>query len=432
MDITIRKPSLGVVAGTIVALLLFAGRFGLNVESHSSSFTLLGSVLYSFVFQIRSWLLIMLWLAIGIDYLKGTPGRTSQRVGNSSVLILFLLCFFLIGGAAFTDGSAETISKAFDVAVLACTVLAISVCQRRRAGRDDAMYDALLWACFLIGTAMSIFAILTADLTQRASVADGGPNTFVRIVGVAAIACIGLKRIPRMIAFGASAGYLTLIVLTQSRGGMLAFLFAVSLQFIWAFGLRSKVVFGAVGLASVAVVANFTKLGVRCVEIIQDRVFTQTFVQNYTAGRDEIYIDSWHIWQDSFLFGNGLNSWWDRLGTYPHNIFLELGCDNGLLGVVLFTLLVGIYFSNAWKCESIASKSIACITLFYFLATQFSGDIYDSRGLFYVGTMLSSASLLQEQKTPASTKKLAPSRAPRQNKRKRLVNKLPLKTVLPS
>jgi len=374
----------------------------------------------------------MLWLAIGMDCLKGTPSRTAQHAGNSSVLILFLLCFFLIGGAAFTDGSAETIAKALDVAVLACTVLAISVCQRRLAGREDAMHEALLWACFLIGTAMSIFAILTADLTQRASIADGGPNTFVRIVVVAAVACIGLKRIPRIIAFGATAGYLTLIVLTQSRGGMLAFLCAVSLQFIWAFGWRSKVVFGAVGLASVAIVANFTKLGVRCVEIIQDRVFTQTFVQNYTAGRDEIYIDSWHIWQDSFLFGNGLNSWWERLGTYPHNIILEIGCDNGLLGVLLFAILMCIYTANASKCLSIASKSIACITLFYFLASQFSGDIYDSRGVFYTGTMLSSASILREQKKLSATSKVESSPAPRKIKRKRLVNDSPLKTKLSS
>lgn len=313
---------------------------------------------------------------------------------------MMLLFFVMICGAAFTDGREETIAKVFDVLGLAFGVTLIFHLKKAAPKTSEELEHLTLVMCFLIGALMSLVAIATVDLTQRAAVGDGGPNTFVRIVGVTAISCVAIKRIPHALAFVGVAFLLALIVLTQSRGGLLAFLLATSLQFIWVFGWRSKLVYGLVGLTAASMIAIFTTTGRRCVEIVEDRVFSQTILYSYTAGRDRIYSDSWDIWLEEFAFGHGLSDWWRRLETYPHNILLELGCDSGALGVGLFLVLLTLAFVNAWKSKTITAKSIACIALFYFLAAQFSGDIYDSRGLFFFCTFICAAPVMASSKTP--------------------------------
>jgi len=85
-------------------------------------------------------------------------------------------------------------------------------------------------------------------------------------------------------------------------------------------------------------------------------------------------------------------------GDYPHNIFLEVGSELGLVGLMCLLLLVFYTFKTAFnelrKAHSSVSYLLAVTALALFLNMVFnssiSGDINDNRLLFtWIGTVFS-------------------------------------------
>ncbi len=82
-----------------------------------------------------------------------------------------------------------------------------------------------------------------------------------------------------------------------------------------------------------------------------------------------------------YLKGNGIGSYslsffGEDVIYYPHNIFLELFFENGLIGTFLFILLIFFYF------KSFKYNIINFLVLFYFFASLASGDIPGNNNLF--------------------------------------------------
>jgi O-antigen ligase len=72
---------------------------------------------------------------------------------------------------------------------------------------------------------------------------------------------------------------------------------------------------------------------------------------------------------------------------YPHNIFLEVAAEVGIMAAVVLALcmiavLIGL-FRRAWAAEDTQRRSqvylVTAFLLFTFFAAQFSGDINDNR-----------------------------------------------------
>ena len=67
--------------------------------------------------------------------------------------------------------------------------------------------------------------------------------------------------------------------------------------------------------------------------------------QGTAASRLELYEDALRLWPEALLFGHGAGSWPilndipDRLST-PHNMFLEVVVETGVVGLVLVTALL--------------------------------------------------------------------------------------------
>ena len=107
------------------------------------------------------------------------------------------------------------------------------------------------------------------------------------------------------------------------------------------------------------------------------------------------------------MFGHGLNDWWDRIGIYPHNIFLELGCDAGAIAVIAFVMLLLFYAYESLRTRDATKILLSSACILYLVAAQFSGDIYDSRSLFIFGTILL-ARRGDEFRPPATTSQITP------------------------
>lgn len=87
------------------------------------------------------------------------------------------------------------------------------------------------------------------------------------------------------------------------------------------------------------------------------------------------------------LMGYGIGSWPIHAASldgrdYPHNIFLEIMVENGLVGLVLFIFLLVIPIYFFVKFRSIEGLLWIALALFAFVAAQASGDVPDNRRLF--------------------------------------------------
>jgi hypothetical protein len=98
------------------------------------------------------------------------------------------------------------------------------------------------------------------------------------------------------------------------------------------------------------------------------------------------------------VFGEGLGSWpvlvhpGADVQYYPHNMFLEVLFELGVIGVVLLGAVLGYAAVNLyrdWRAHGGASHAILAVLFIYMMANvMVSGDLNENRYLFaIVGTM---------------------------------------------
>ncbi|MCD7034309.1 O-antigen ligase family protein [Metabacillus sp. GX 13764] len=112
---------------------------------------------------------------------------------------------------------------------------------------------------------------------------------------------------------------------------------------------------------------------------------------DYTSGRTERFLAAKEMFYSSPVWGKGVGSFSTfyegaDIRSYPHNIFLELLSELGLIGFMIFSLLIifsliGIYRSLK---KGINNAQLCLIILFFYtlVNANVSGDINDNRILF--------------------------------------------------
>jgi O-antigen ligase len=187
-----------------------------------------------------------------------------------------------------------------------------------------------------------------------------------------------------------------LLFLSGSRGaiagGALAFMVVLTLLTAMTKSgraLRSTMVallllVGAVGMGAVRQEAVSR-------EIVERYTVLQRPFQTNAAGADrlEFWGSAWETFQDHPVFGIGSGGWgmvWNSQDyrDFPHNIFLEILCEQGLIGGLLFSLFFFGTIHLAWRVmrhplTTLRGKTLAVwaigILTFAGLDAQLSGDI---------------------------------------------------------
>lgn len=106
------------------------------------------------------------------------------------------------------------------------------------------------------------------------------------------------------------------------------------------------------------------------------------------------------IWSENVLLGSGIGSFpihylgYDS-SDYAHNIFLELGSEMGMIGIVSFAFILfyaAFRLQKSIEYKLIPKNTIYCIlliTFFLLLNANVSGDLNDNRMLFtFIGIMI--------------------------------------------
>ncbi|MGI6455379.1 MAG: hypothetical protein ACOX5R_07100 [bacterium] len=93
---------------------------------------------------------------------------------------------------------------------------------------------------------------------------------------------------------------------------------------------------------------------------------------NYQS-RLEMFSSAYVVIMDNFFFGGGLG-YWDEFSN-PHNLFLDILSQLGLIGFTLFVLglIYSLYYSE---------HMISVLIMFYLLSSMFSGALTSNRELF--------------------------------------------------
>jgi O-antigen ligase len=140
-----------------------------------------------------------------------------------------------------------------------------------------------------------------------------------------------------------------------------------------------------------------------------------------TTDRIERYQDAWRIWAASPVFGHGTGSWpvlagYGDVREYPHNLFLELGAEQGLLGVLLFVAAVAYAFAALGPWSDLRRDPIRLTILmlltFALVTSQVSGDLVDNRILFLLIGLAGPARNLQISRRHISTPGESEARTP--------------------
>ena len=247
---------------------------------------------------------------------------------------------------------------------------------------------SVLFALLAIGTAIS------ADLRRATLAEDQNPNALARALGVGLLMVpylLGQLRPTRWrIAIVLAACVLGLAILfTGSRGAWVGLIAAFGLTWFLCRGklvkLRSAV---AVAIALVVGIAGLYYVGVLDEWMVQ-RIITLPSIEatHGGAGRTNIWAVGWEMVKANSLVGVGLGNFPVRFEDYidvagmrgaygvypgrdPHNVFLSLQAELGIVGLVIFLTFLWAIFRSLLPYRH-DSRAIVGILLLSFMV--FSG-----------------------------------------------------------
>jgi hypothetical protein len=287
--------------------------------------------------------------------------------------------------------------------LLACAILAMPLhaVVFRRLGTIGA---AKIWVA-----AMAVLLCVTISYKLRYGLFDrqvlfflNGPIVFARLMGMAAI--LSLFIFTGVARYLAISIFSVAVLWTMSKGPILALLatIAMSVSFLmkgrerWrlAIGSLALLICGFAMFGDVIASLNWGRLGALGRILVGDFSSESQDFES-TSIRVLMYLETWEL-IDRHPFGVGIGDWSAAVAEnyglhYPHNLFLELWSEGGLLlGTVAAIPFMYFIFP--------APAPIRAVALFLFLAQMVSGDLLDARYLLLWSLLVPLANLAAHQK----------------------------------
>jgi O-antigen ligase len=234
----------------------------------------------------------------------------------------------------------------------------------------------------IILSALVMIGATAAPEEGRASAFGENPNTLATVLSFGLLALVGLgyglrnneKRF-RIFACITAPLLLIAVVRTGSRGNLLALVLALFALIIKPHALRANLKAAFVVLMAVTVLS----FAAYQFELVRGR-WERTFQEGDTAGREEIFATAWEMFLQSPLIGwgpdNHLSELGSRLGGVrrdPHNLYLWILNETGLLGAILFFSGLWLCWRSAWKARRTTQGVVPLAMLVYLLLANLTG-----------------------------------------------------------
>jgi len=246
------------------------------------------------------------------------------------------------------------------------------------------------------------------------SVLGGGPNTYYRFMIQGYILSLYFKSFKsNFLNYTISLFFIILSLSTGSKGALVTLIVVFALQVIFTryMYMKNKDVIKYILMIMIAsiilwffrfiITEKLTELFPRIGRTMS--ILSMEEMQNATSNiaRLNIIKTSLSMFQNNPVFGWGPGGYFlvsNRFGiehVYPHNIFLEILSEYGILCFIFYVsmmifLVCDIYFTlnnikKNKRCKKDNQLFFTLILLFsgYFSASMFSGNIIDSRSVFF-------------------------------------------------
>lgn len=364
--------------GALAALYLLAGRWNFSRLSGEPEVA-------QAITDVRSW--VVLLLAGASLLVHAPPLASTRRWGALTIVLLFALFYYLLASAAWAPDAGLASAKAYDVILVAVATFGLA-----RASRGEPEYVLRwMWSAILalagVLAALALMTLVSHGATgERLAVLGGGPNTFARLMGLLALAALFFwaRRGLSWAFMPLLSVALLLVLLSGSRGGFVALLAAIVVFVALEARRPGRLIGGSLVAGAVfAVGTSYTAIGRAAVDTFERRITQLLLQEQYTAGRDELYRSAYELAMRAPAFGDGLAAFPARgLGVYPHNLFLEVFCEAGIVGVALVVAALTAGAGAALRRTDPPDRAAVAGLVFMLVASQFSGDLYDSRALF--------------------------------------------------
>ncbi len=163
--------------------------------------------------------------------------------------------------------------------------------------------------------------------------------------------------------------------------------------------MRRLALLSLLATAAVLVAITFTPLGKALTRSMEERFLRLTLKYEggsdseskvYLSGRESLYAAAYALGLDNPVAGAGLAAFPALgLGVYPHNLFLEVFCEGGALGLALLGWVLLTFLRSALRGRRTINGATVGAVVLVLLGSQSSGDLYDSRALFLLMIMSS-------------------------------------------
>jgi O-antigen ligase len=314
--------------------------------------------------------------------------RARQTVFRSILALLGCLTVTTLWAPAFD----LAMPKVYELTLLAIALICMYwfVIGERASHVMVGVWQAVT-ALTLVLAVLAVAQALTSS-PDRLAVLGGGPNVFGRLMGLLVFGCLFLwSRLGRPLLWIPTAALgAMLVVLSGSRGSMLALtaglaVFALLERRRWVRPLRVT----ALAASSVAILLLVTPLRVSITGTIQSRVVGLVIEELYLSGRGKLYASALEQSRQHPVIGSGLQTFSaSGAGPYPHNIFLEVYLEAGVIGLLLLTAVLVAAIRYLWKHRRELDGAMAGAFVLALTASQFSGDLFDNRAVFLFSMLL--------------------------------------------
>jgi len=363
------------VIGLLVALYLVTGRW-----SPARIFDLEPSMLLE----------PRVWAAAGLVLIAMLPSppqvvvRSPASGTSGPVAWQIVYLGFAIVSIAWTPVLDDALEQAISAGLM---IIVLSSLYRLCRTVDPLALNTSIWRALTgVLAGLAVIAIVGGLGSSRLAILGGGPNVFGRNMGL--LCTIGLFNAIARGAVGrwaiVSPVAAALVVLSGSRGAMVATAVAIaSLLFMGRHGLSRRLLAVGIFVSLSLLVVSYTELGVSVVESFSARVLQQVLAEGSVSSRDRIFSTALELGLASPVVGQGLGSFGEMTPwPYAHNMFFDAFAETGVIGLLL---LVGALAHGGGTLLRYRSRQVSPATAAFILlgvASQFSGGLYDSRGVY--------------------------------------------------
>lgn len=300
-------------------------------------------------FNLTAILLLISLVGFFLPAIKGRPIRFSLKAAD---FWLFIFLIVLFGGTYLAPNPQGGVVKAILFTGIVILPYLIARLFFKTYVQIRIFLITLLGAATVIAVALIIRSFSPSYVGGRLLFFSANPIPTGTLLAMGlVIAVIGATSKFLDKAKGSKAFYLTAILLclyglflSGVRGPLISAIVGLAFYFLTLFVRRPRVMVGVVVVAVLLLVTfnvwyhHVPNIGGYSMHAITQGLSTQERIERYRAAIT--------LFVQRPLFGGGTDGYAQRTGLgYPHNIFLEIASENGLLGLLVFIcFLVSVFW----------------------------------------------------------------------------------------